>query len=148
MEKGTVKICILDIVRAVVLSLLASLLLVLLLAVVAKYAPMSDTLATILNQAVKVLAVALGCLMGFRGKRYGLVLGLITGLLFTVLSFALFSLISGKLDFGQITVFDFLLGAAVGIAAGVLAVNVKTLQRKERRSKSPRSIRLLAKRAH
>lgn len=135
MEKGTIKHCVLDILRALLVALLVSLVLVLLLAVVAKYAPMSDTLATVLNQVVKVLSVAVGCLVGFRAKRYGLVLGLVVGLLFTLVSFALFAAISGKLDFGQITVFDFLLGAAVGLASGVLAVNVRTIERRPRRAK-------------
>ena len=136
MEKGTIKHCIFDILRAVIVALLVSLLLVLLLAVVAKYAPLTDTAATILNQIVKVLSVAIGCMVGFRSKRYGLVLGTVTGLLFTLLSFALFSLISGKLDFDQITVFDFLLGAAVGLISGILAVNVRSIERRPRKRKT------------
>ena len=143
MEKGRIKGCILDVVRAVIVALLCSMILILLVAVVAKYVAMSDTAGTVLNQVVKVLSVAVGCLVGFRNKKYGLVLGLIVGLLFTVLSFALFSLISGKLDFSSITVLDFLLGAAVGILSGVLAVNVRSIERKPRAKR----VRLLGKKA-
>ena len=125
-----------DVTRALILSLLFSLLLVLAIAIVAKYAPMSNTLATVLNQVVKVLSVLLGCLVGFRSRRFGWLMGGIVGLLFTLVSFALFSLISGHLDFAKLSVFDFLLGAASGICSGILSVNVHSIERKPRRKRA------------
>ena len=138
MDKSAIKRAILDVVRGVIFALVLSMILVLLVSVIAKYTDMSDQVATALNQVIKVVALLGGILLGFRSGRWGLVLGLVTGLLFTVLSFGIFSLISGKLDFNQITVFDFLLGLLAGGASGILAVNVKAL----RASRPPRRKRV------
>jgi len=143
MDKSLFKKGILDVVRGLIFSLLYSMVLVLLVSVVVKYTSLDDKVATILNQVIKVLALSLGILTGFKSGKWGLVLGLVTGLLFTLSSFGIFSLISGKLDFGQITVFDFLLGAAVGLAAGVIAVNVRALRAsRPHKERAPRQTKL------
>ena len=128
MEKSAIKRAVLDVLRGVIWSLIASMILVLVVSVIAKYTNMSVEVATALNQIIKVVALFVGILLGFRSGRWGLLLGLITGLLFTLTSFGIFSLISGDLDFEQITVFDFLLGLVAGAASGILVVNLKSLR--------------------
>ena len=128
MEKSALKRAVLDVLRGVIWSLIASMILVLLVSVIAKYTNMSDEVATALNQVIKVVALFVGILLGFRSGRWGLLLGALTGLLFTLTSFGIFSLISGDLDFEQITVFDFLLGVVAGAASGILVVNLKSLR--------------------
>jgi len=138
MDKSAIKRAILDVVRGVIFALVLSMILVLLISVIAKYTDMSDQVATALNQIIKVIALFGGILLGFRSGKWGLVLGLVAGLLFTLLSFGIFSLISGKLDFNQITVFDFLLGLLAGGASGILVVNLKALKS----SRPPRQRRI------
>lgn len=138
MDKSAIKRAILDVVRGVIIALVLSMILVLLVSVIAKYTDMSDQVATALNQIIKVIALFGGILLGFRSGKWGLVLGLVAGLLFTLLSFGIFSLISGKLDFNQITVFDFLLGLLAGGASGILVVNLKALKS----SRPPRQRRI------
>ena len=112
-------------------SLVFSIVAVLILAVIAKYTQISDGAITAVNQVIKVVALFFGILVGFKKQKLGIVAGLIVGLLYTVLTFALFSLVSGELDFKQISVFDFLIGLGAGAASGVLAVNLKGLKRKK-----------------
>lgn len=128
MEKGVVKQSIFNILKSVLFSLIVSVVLILILAVVAKYTEINDKTITAINQVIKVVALAVGILLGLKKQKGGLIIGAIVGLLFTVLSFAIFSLISGSANFDKITVFDFLIGIGVGAISGILAVNLKSLK--------------------
>jgi len=134
MEKSSIKKAIFDVLRGVVLALIINVVLVLIVAVVVKYTGIDQTVATILNQAAKVLSLALGIAIGFRSGRFGWLLGAIVGTVYTVLGFATFSLLSGKSLFTDLTVFDFLIGIAAGVFSGVLAVNLRSLDRSPKRT--------------
>ena len=135
MDKTYLKKAIFDVLRGVIISLVVNVVLVLIVAVVVKHTGISETVATILNQVIKVLSLAVGIGIGFRSGRYGLVLGAIVGAVYTALGFAIFSLLSGKSLFADVSVFDFLIGVAAGIFAGILAVNLRTLNRTPRRNR-------------
>lgn len=130
MEKGTFKAAVFDVVKCVIFSLLFSMVLVLILALISKAAALSDKSVVYINQAIKVVSLLAGVFLGLKSRRGGLVLGAIVGLLYTVFSFLIFALISRELSFENITVFDFLIGIVAGILSGVLTVNVKTLRKK------------------
>lgn len=132
MEKGSITHSLLDIVRAVVVALIVNLILVLVVAAVAKYTSISSTAALAVNQVCKVVAITVGTLFGFRSKRFGLVLGIVAGLLYTVAAMGIFSLLGGTPLFASSNVFDYLLGAGAGAVAGVLTVNLRTLEHKPR----------------
>ena len=133
MEKGVVKQSIFNILKGVLFSLIISVILVLILAVIAKYTDINDKTITAVNQVIKVVALFVGILLGLKGQKGGLIVGAIVGLLFTLLSFAIFSLISGELNFGKITVYDFFIGLGVGAVSGILTVNLKGLKRNKRK---------------
>ena len=133
MEKGVVKQSIFNILKGVLFGLIISVILVLILAVIAKYTDINDKTITAVNQVIKVVALFVGILLGLKGQKGGLIVGAIVGLLFTLLSFAIFSLISGELNFGKITVYDFLIGIGVGAVSGILTVNLKGLKRNKRK---------------
>jgi putative membrane protein (TIGR04086 family) len=130
MEKGTFKAAVFDVVKCVIFSLLFSMVLVLILALISKAAALSDKSVVYINQAIKVVSLLAGVFLGLKSRRGGLVLGAIVGLLYTVFSFLIFALISRELSFENITVFDFLIGIVAGILSGWLTVNVKTLRKK------------------
>ena len=134
MEKSSIKKAIFDVLRGIVLSLVINVVLVLVIALVVKFTGIDHTVATILNQAAKVLSLAFGITIGFRSGRYGWLLGAIVGTVYTVLGFATFSLLSGKSLFNDLTVFDFLIGIAAGVFSGILAVNLHTLSRSPKRT--------------
>ncbi len=132
MSKATYKQSILNIVRGTLFSLLFSVVGVLILTIVAKYTEIADKPIMIINQIIKIVACTLGIFVGFRGEKGGFFVGLIVGLLYTVLSFLIFSLLSGGLNFSDVTIYDFLLGIACGVISGILAVNLKGLRRRKR----------------
>lgn len=133
MEKSSIKKAVFDVLRGIIISLVVNVVLVLVIALVVKFTGIDQTVATVLNQVAKVLSLALGITIGFRSGRFGLMLGAIVGAVYTVLGFATFSLLSGKSLFTDLSVFDFLIGIAAGIFSGVLAVNLRTLDRTPRR---------------
>ena len=132
MEKSSIKKAVFDVLRGIIISLVVNVVLVLVIALVVKFTGIDQTMATILNQVAKVLSLALGITIGFRSARFGLLLGAIVGAVYTVLGFATFSLLSGKSLFTDLSVFDFLIGIASGIFSGILAVNLRTLDRSPR----------------
>ena len=125
MEKSAVR-WILDIVKTVVIAVLISMVSVLVFALILKATNMSENAVSYVNVGIKVLSIAIGCIVGFgRGGKAGWLKGLLSGILYVVISFLVFSFISGKVSLANVTWLDFLTGAAVGVISGVLAVNVK-----------------------
>ena len=125
MEKSAVK-WILDIIKTVVVAILVSMILVLVFALIVKATDLNENAVTYVNVAIKVISIAVGCLIGFRrGGKMGWLKGLICGVLYVVTSFLVFSFISGNLSLKNVTWLDFVTGAVVGVLSGILAVNVK-----------------------
>lgn len=129
MEKGTVKRSVFNIIRCLLFSLIASIVLILILSIVAKYTDIDEKTISAINQVIKVVALLLGIFIGFKGQKGGFMVGAIVGLLHTLITFAVFSLISGELDFGDVTFYDFLIGIGVGAVSGILTVNLKGLKK-------------------
>ena len=125
MEKGAVRY-VLDIVKTVVVAILISMVLVLVFALIVKATDINEDAIAYVNQGIKIVSVLIGCLIGFRrGGKGGWLKGLISGLLYVVTSFLVFSMISGELSFDKLSWVDVLTGAAAGMICGVIAVNVK-----------------------
>ena len=125
MEKGAVRY-VLDIVKTVVVAILISMVLVLVFALIVKATDIGEDAIAYVNQGIKIVSVLIGCLIGFhRGGRGGWLKGLISGLLYVVTSFLVFSLISGEVSFDKLSWVDVLTGTAAGLICGVIAVNVK-----------------------
>ena len=125
MEKGVAR-WILDVVKTVVIALLISMVSVLVFALVVKSTDVGEDVIGYVNLAIKILSVVIGCLIGFRrGSGFGWLKGVISGLLYVVTSFLVFSAISGELSLADVSVLDLVTGAVVGLLSGVLTVNLK-----------------------
>jgi len=114
----------LEIVKGLTISIAVSLLLVLVFALVIKTANIPNDYITPVNQAIKALSLLTGSLFSFKIKSGGWKKGLVLGVLYIVLAYAIFSLLDGKFKFGMSLLYDFLLGAAMGLICGVIAVNI------------------------
>lgn len=126
MERGLVLKNSFDVVKAIVFAILFSMVLVLILALIVKASGMSESVVVYINQAIKILSTLGGVMLGFRGgSKFGWLKGAIVGLLYVLISFFVFSLISGELSFSNVSWIDFVTGAAVGAISGIITVNVK-----------------------
>lgn len=125
MEKGVAR-HILDIVKTVVIAVLFSMVSVLVFALIVKSTDIGEEVIGYVNLGIKMLSVVIGCLFGFRrGSGFGWLKGLLSGLLYVVTSFLVFSAISGEFSLSDASWLDLVTGAAAGLLAGVLTVNIK-----------------------
>lgn len=110
--------------KAAVAGVVLSLLLAFLLAVLHYFAPLSQTMLTLLSQLLKAIALTIACLLFLRGEA-GIWKGMLAGVIFTLLSFLCFRSIGGGFAFSWLILLDFALGIGVGACSGIAAVNFK-----------------------
>ena len=101
MEARVRKSFILQSIKSGVLSFVFSCVGVLILALIAKLCNIGDKALPIINQVLKVIAVAVGTLISVKEEKF-LWKALIGAVLFWLLSFALYAIMGGKFNFGQI----------------------------------------------
>ncbi|MCL2751801.1 MAG: TIGR04086 family membrane protein [Firmicutes bacterium] len=114
----------LEIVKALTIAIVSSLLLVLVFALLIKAANIPDRAIAPVNQAIKAISLLIGALFSFKIKEGGWKKGLLLGVIYIVAAFLIFSLLDGKFKFDITLLFDFLIGAVMGVICGVIAVNI------------------------
>lgn len=120
MEASVRKNTILQSIKAGILSLVFSCIGVLLLALLAKLCNIGDKALPIINQVLKVIAVALGTLLSVKDEKF-LLKGLIGAGIFWLLSFALFAIMGGQFNVWQI-----LLDLAISLVTATVVCIIKS----------------------
>ena len=118
MEASVRKDTLLQSLKAGILSLVFSCIGVLLLALIAKLCSLSDNILPIINQVLKVIAVALGTIIAVKDEKF-LLKSIIGAVIFSLLSFALFSILGGQFNFGQVAL-DLGVALVVAIIVGFI----------------------------
>lgn len=114
----------LSVVKGVGTAVIVTLVGVLIFAAVVKIAALNTSVIKAVNQFIKILSVFLGVSVSVRGKM-GLIKGLAIGVVSTVVTYLLFTLIGGEISFGTPFFVDLLFGLIVGAISGVIVVNVR-----------------------
>lgn len=120
MEASVRKNTLLQSLKAGILSLVFSCIGVLLLALIAKLCGLSDSILPIINQVLKVVAVALGTAIAVKDEKF-LIKAIIGAIIYWLLSFALFSILGGQFNFGQIA-----LDLAIGLVVAIVVAFIKS----------------------
>ena len=112
-----------DTIRGVLLSLLFSLLLVLVFALIIRWVDLDEKTIIPVNYAIKFLSLFLGVMIGFKNRKNGILKGAIVGLIFILLTFLIFSAMNGFKDvkFNWLDLAFLPLGGAI---IGVIRVNL------------------------
>ena len=112
-----------DTLRAVLISLLFSLLFVLIFALIIRWADLDEKAIIPVNYGIKFLSLLLGVLIGFKNGKNGILKGVITGLVFMLLTFFIFSAMNSFKDvkFNWIDLARIPIGGAI---LGVIRVNL------------------------
>lgn len=113
MEASVKKSVLLQALKAGILSLVFSCIGVLLLALIAKLCNLSDGILPVINQILKVAAVAVGTAISVKEEKF-LLKGAIGAVVFWLLSFAVFAILGGQFNFGQIAL-DLVISLAVAL---------------------------------
>lgn len=119
-----VKADVLDILKAVLFATLISLGLVLVFAIIIKYAALPTGVITPVNIGIKVVSVLLGTLIGFKNAQNGLLKGAICGIVYMLFTFFIFAALSGFKDV-KFSWIDLVTLPIAGAISGVIAVNIK-----------------------
>ena len=120
MEASARKSTILQSLKAGILSLVFSCIGVLLLALIAKLCNIGNNALPIINQVLKVIAVAIGTAISVKDEKF-LLKSLIGAIIFWLLSFALFAIMGGAFNFGQIA-----LDLAIALVVAAVVAIIKS----------------------
>ncbi len=113
-----------SIIKGVFTTVIITLISVLILGVVIKFATLNGGVIKAVNQFIKMVSIFLGCFACIRGSA-GLLKGGLTGILSTVAVYAVFSLLCGTTIFDIAFVLDLVFGLIVGAISGIISVNTK-----------------------
>ena len=132
MEKTTnFKNDLLDVLKAVLFSTLISLGLILIFAIIIKFASLPNSAIMPVNIAIKIVSLVVGVLIGFKNLSNGLLKGAITGLVYMLFTFFIFAALAAFKDV-KFSWIDLITLPVVGAISGILAVNVKSHRRNRR----------------
>ena len=106
-------------IRGGLLSFLFATILVLVFSLIVKLTNMSATAVPIVNQVIKILSVFLGVFFSLKNKEKSWLKGILSALLFAVLSFVVFSLLANSFNWAGFGI-DLAIDAVVGAIAGII----------------------------
>ena len=113
-----------QVVKAVTVALLCSVLMCAVYALILRTLPMKERTITIVTQVLKGVSLATGTLLFLQGEK-GLIKGAFCGLIFSMLGYLTFSALGGDFSLSWLIVLEILLFCGVGGLTGVAAVNLK-----------------------
>ncbi len=112
---------VLEIVKGLAVSVVLSLVLVLLAALLIKVFNIKTGAIPVINQVIKGVSILCGCLIVFRIKSNNWLRGMILGVFYILLACLIFSLLDGSFGFGLHILNDLTLGAVTGLLSGILS---------------------------
>jgi putative membrane protein (TIGR04086 family) len=113
-------------IKGVLVSLITTLIGIFLFALVLRFVDLNTIIIKVVNQIIKILSVLFGVKVCLKGnKSRGLLKGAVVGVLYTVLSYLIFSLLVSSFSFGLNLIYDILFLGLAGVVCGVIFVNSK-----------------------
>lgn len=110
-----------QILKAVIIAVIVSLVGILILAVVIKVFSLDTELIPIINQIIKVVSIFIACMISFKLTKDSAIRGIVVGAFYTVLCFGIFSALAGEFVIGLSLLFDVAIGSLVGFISGIIS---------------------------
>jgi putative membrane protein (TIGR04086 family) len=115
----------LELLKAVLVAVILSLIFVLISSAVFKFSNLDTSLVVVFNVVIKALACLLSCLICFRLPSLGWLRGALLGVAFALISNLVYSAVAGENPINIGLLADALLCLVAGSIGGIIAVNVK-----------------------
>ena len=115
----------LEIVKAVIIALVLSLLLVLGAAFIIKTFNLDTSAVTVINQIIRSVSILVACLLSLRRPGSGWLRGVITGLVYSFFAFIIFSLLAGGFEFDITLLNNTVIGMVAGLISGIISMLVR-----------------------
>ncbi len=116
---------ILDIIKATLLSIIFTIILVMVFSIIVNYVKIAPNIITIVNQCIKFVSILLGCIISIKNLSKGALKGGLIGILYTLLSVLMFSLVTRQISLSLINLIDIVFAICVGCIGGIIVVNTK-----------------------
>ncbi len=123
--KADFKHYLLEIVKAVMIALILSLILVLLSAFIIKVANLDSNAVVIFNQIIRSVSILVSGLFALRLHGNGWLRGIIVGFIYSIFAYLIFSLIGGEFTFDLTLLNNIVLGMASGLISGIIAMLIR-----------------------
>lgn len=114
-----------DLIVASLVSIIASLVLILFFALFIKWFNWGDSVITPANIVIKIISIAIGVLFVCRDGNKGVLKGASLGFVYIILCFSVFSILNGTMVLNMALVYDLFLGVISGAVLGAIIVNLK-----------------------
>ena len=112
---------IINIVKASLIGVIVSILLVLLFAFVLKFVDLSSSVISLIDQIIKILSVFVAVVMLNKGDGNGLLIkGILVGAVYSILTFIVFSTLNGGFNLTSAIFTDIVFSALVGGVCAIL----------------------------
>lgn len=115
----------LQVLKGCIVSTTISLMLILLFAVIIRFVNISEKVIMPINQIIKIVSIFLGCFLSLKNTNKGFIKGMLIGLCYAILSYMIFSFLSGSLAIAITSLTDMLFCVAIGGISGILSVNIR-----------------------
>ena len=116
----------LQILKGSITSVSITLVLILLFALLLRFVNISDSVIMPVNQVIKIVSIFFGVYSALKFyKEKGWLKGMAIGIIYSILAFVVFSILSSQLSLSISTFLDVIFSAIVGGISGVIAVNLK-----------------------
>ncbi len=116
---------VLEIIKALIVALIITFLLVLLSALIIKIFAVSSSYICVFNQVIKGVSIFLGALVSLRRSGGGFIRGIIFGIAYILIAFVIFSCMNGYFEFNISLLNDVAFGSVAGLISGIVAVNLR-----------------------
>ncbi|MDD4816128.1 MAG: TIGR04086 family membrane protein [Clostridia bacterium] len=115
------------VIKGALFGLCASLIFILIFAFFLRFVAVSDGAILAVVQVIKGLSILFGVFVGMKKtKELGFITGMMIGLLFTVFSFLVFSVLDNfTFEISKTLLNDIIFGTIIGGICGIIAVNFK-----------------------
>lgn len=114
-----------EVLKAVIIAVIISLVGVLLAALVIKLFNIGSGAIPIINQVIKGVSVLVACLICLKQPQNGWLKGIVVGFFYTVASYVIFSLLNGSFAFDLSILNDLAIGCLSGFISGIIAANIR-----------------------
>ena len=119
---------IVNILKSSLIGVVGSILLVLLFAFVLKFVDLNSSTISLIDQIIKILSVAIAIIVLNRLNGDGLLIkGLLTGAVYSILTFVIFSILNGGVNWGPAIFTDIIFSAVVG---GICSILLNIIRKK------------------
>lgn len=112
-------------IKGIVVSFIITFSAIIIFAFTIKWTDISDSLISPINLIIKGVSIAVGALLFTRKSKNGIIKGAIFGVFYTVIAFALFSLLAGTFNLGFGLLLDIAFAVMIGAIMGIIGVNTR-----------------------